>query len=183
MDKGEQLAESANRISEKKAKELAPKIEEMMDAVFKQGMSPKDAMGMPKEVLEGIYAHAYHLYNTGKYGDSSLIFRLLMLLDPFDTRFYLGMAACSQMQEDYSAALVMYSMSEMIDPTNPTPHFHAGDCALHVGTREVAREEFKKAVDLAGDKAEFADLKLQSGLILEEMSKQDKKGATRVTDE
>lgn len=100
-----------SKLGEENSKELAGAVEKISENVFEKGMLPKDAMGLSDSMIEGIYGYAYRLYNSGKYRDASHLFRILILLDPTESKYILGLAACHHMQQDYKNAISSYAGS------------------------------------------------------------------------
>lgn len=160
-----------------KPEEVKAHVKEMLDKIFVQGMLPKDAMGMSDVMVEALYAHAYRLFNTGKFEDAILLFRFLIVLDPTEVKYALGMAACLQMQKDYKMAAAAYAFASSVDATNPMPFYYASDCYIRLGDLENAKSVLKKTIELSGEKPDFSMIKERAIFTLEglENDKQDAK--------
>ncbi len=65
-------------------------MNDLYSKVVKQGGSFKDALGLSDAIVEGIYAQAYRLYNTGKYQEVTDLFRMLVILKCHGTEQYAG---------------------------------------------------------------------------------------------
>lgn len=87
---------------------------------------------------EAVYAMAYGLYQTGDYEKSEQFFIHLVLNDPFDKRFWKGVASARQMQKKYQEALHSWSILCFFDEKDPLPHFHASECLFSLQQPEEA---------------------------------------------
>jgi len=153
-----------------------PKMEsafnELADKLFKQGLIPKDAMGISNTVLEGIYAQAYRLYNTGKYVEATHLFRMLILINPTEPKYVLGLAACFHMLKEYKNAIQTYTMCSILDPQSPIPHYHSSDCFIQMRDYLSAMLCLEMAINKAGEQPEYAKMKERAMLSLESLKKQ-----------
>lgn len=117
--------------------------------------------------LEILYASAYNLYEQGAYAKASELFTGLVLHDPFQTRFWKGLAASKQMQKEYKAALHAWGILALLEGHKPETHFHAAECYLSQGEKEDAL----KALNLAQAKLEnTSDLNSKIAQLQEELS-------------
>lgn len=139
------------------AKELGTKM-------LGQSMSPKDAMGITNDMLEGIYSFGYRLYNNGKYNDAAPIFRLLVLLDPGQAKYLMGLAACFHMCKDYLSASTTYSLCSLIDLDDPLPFYHASDCYLQLGEQETALKCLEISIAKMENRPQYAVLQERARL-------------------
>jgi len=167
-------------VTEAQKQEVLKKAEESItnfsSKMLKQGLSPKDAMGISSQVLEGIYAQAYRLYNTGKYPEASHLFRTLIIMDPTQAKYVLGLGACFHMLKEYRNAISTYTMSSIIDGQNPIPYYHSSDCFIQMKDYLSAIVSLKMAIKYAGDKPEYAKLKERALLSLESIVQQMETG-------
>jgi len=145
--------------SEKVNAEKTNMVDEITERLIGKGKTPRDAMGMTDQMIEGIYGQAYRLYNTGKYKDASQLFRLLVTLNSSEAKYTLGLAACFHMLKEYSTAAELYNLCGIIDPQSPIPHYHASDCYLQMGDNISALLALEMAVKRSGERAEFQHLK------------------------
>lgn len=175
--KGEQheIKKAVTDVGQGLGKEKAKQIEAIADKIAKQGAVPKDVMGLNDQMVEGIYGQAYRLYNTGKYKDASQLFRLLVMLNPAEAKYPLGLAACFHMMKEYTSAAEMYTVCGMIDPANPIPHYHASDCYLQMDDKISAMIALEMAVKRSGDKPVFKTLKDRALMTIESLKKEIQK--------
>lgn len=159
------LAEMSKAIGTEVPKEF----EAIADKVLKKGSNPRDALGLNDQMIEGIYGQAYRLYNTGKYKDACDLFRLLVMLNPTEQKYTLGMAACFHMMKEYRGAADLYTVCSMLDPASPIPHYHASDCYLQLGDKVSALIALEMAIKRSGERAEFQQLKDRAALTVESL--------------
>jgi len=142
------------------------------DKSTQKNIMPKDALGLSDDVVEGIYGQAYRLYNSGKYGEASQLFRLLLTLNSADPKYTLGLAACYHMQKDYRNAAAAYAISAVIDPDNPVLYYHSSDCYMNLGDPKSALLALEIAVNRAGGKPEHQLLKDRALMAMESLKEE-----------
>ena len=117
---------------------LGPASDGLIDYLSK-GYTLGPALGNSPEALEAAYSAAYHLYRQARYEPAEQLFAFLMLNDHVDRRYYLGYAACAQMQRDHERALRYYSMAHLLDKTDPMPPMHMSECLIALSDFEKAK--------------------------------------------
>jgi type III secretion system low calcium response chaperone LcrH/SycD len=144
----------------------------VLTELFSQGgVTPKEAMGLTDGMVEGMYGQAYRLYNTGKYADAIQLFRLLIMLNPTDAKYTLGLAACMHMLKEYRNAIELYTMCAALDPVSPLPLYHLSDCYLQIKDKFSALVSLEMTVKRAGEKTEYKVLKDRAQLTIESLRK------------
>jgi type III secretion system low calcium response chaperone LcrH/SycD len=169
--KGQMKKEAMNLSGENK-QEVENSFDELTEKIFRKGMLPKDAMGINSNMLEGIYAQAYRLYNTGKYIEAAHLFRMLILLSSTESKYVLGLAACLHMLKEYKNAIQTYTMCTVLDPQNPIPYYHSSDCFIQMKDYLSAMVCLELAVQKSANKPEYSKLKERALLSLESIKKQ-----------
>ncbi|WP_068467238.1 SycD/LcrH family type III secretion system chaperone [Candidatus Protochlamydia phocaeensis] len=169
--RGQMRKETLN-ISAQKDEKLDKAYGDLMNRMFKDGMAPKDAMGINNNVLESVYAQAYRLYNTGKYIEATHLFRILIMMNVSEPKYVLGLAACFHMMKEYKNAIQTYTMCSAIDPNSPIPHYHSSDCFIQMKDYVSAMLCLQMAIDKAGNKPEYAKIKERAALSLESLKQQ-----------
>ena len=167
-----QMKKEALNAAEMQSEKFDKALGEITNKMFKQGMSPKDAMGVNNAILENIYAQAYRLYNTGKYVEASHLFRILIMMNAMESKYLLGLAACFHMLKEYMNAVQTYTMCVAIDPENPIPHYHSSDCFIQMKDYLSAMVCLELTIKRAGDKPEYSKMKERAQLSLESLKKQ-----------
>lgn len=129
--------------------EAIPLMEDAFVKMSREGLSLPEALGFTPEIMEVIYQHAYHLFQSGKYGEALLVFNLLRQLNPDDNRFTFAIAACHHYNKDYVNAAAHYLVYETRDIQNPIPYFHLYDCFTKLGHSAIALNALNEALRLA----------------------------------
>lgn len=162
------------KVSEQTAKKLEENTnvdEEEIFRKFNESLKePRDILGLTDPVVEGIYAQAYRLYNTGRYKDSIQLFRLLVSLAPTEEKFILGLGACFHLLKEYSDAVDTYTLCAALNPHNPIPLYHISDCLVQMNDPVSAKVTLELAIKAAGGKPEYATLKDRALLTLDSLN-------------
>jgi type III secretion system low calcium response chaperone LcrH/SycD len=137
-------------------------------------LTPKEALKIPHDKLEGLYGLGFSLYENGKYDDAINIFRLLMMIDKFDYRFAFGLAACFQLAEKPLEAATTYMIASTLDPKNPMPHFHSSECYTSLKEPTSICISLGLCIKTIGDRKEYEALKLRCELLKDKITKKIK---------
>lgn len=152
------------------------KVDKMFESTFddmvEKGMTLKESAQMSPGYLEGIYAQAYHLYNSGKFADAAEIFRLLILYNSMESKYLMGLAACFHMLKEYVNAIQTYTLCCALDPKNPIPHYHSSDCYIQMKEYLSAMLCLELVIAIAGDRAEYAKMKERAQLSLKSLKEE-----------
>lgn len=168
----EQIKKEALNSAEQQGEKFDKAFGEIASKMFKEGMTPKEAMGVNNGYLENVYAQAYRLYNTGKYVEATHLFRILIMLNPMEPKYMLGLAACFHMLKEYNNAIHTYTMCSALDSQTPIPHYHSSDCFIQMKDYLSAMICLELAIDQAKDKPEYAKMKERAQMSLESLKKQ-----------
>lgn len=109
----------------------------------------KSLLGVPAKTMDGMYEHAYNLYNTGRYKEAIPVFRNLTTLHTNESKYMLGLASCYHMLKDYQMAAGVYLVVSTVDPNNPIPYFHSSDCYMQMGDKVSAIVMLEMAISNA----------------------------------
>lgn len=148
-----------------------PLSQEQLEKLFKallNGATVAQAAGVSKDTLEGLYALAHGLYTSANYHDAQIVFQALSLYDATDYRFWMGLGACRQAQEQYEAAIDAYQMAAVASSLkNPDPIIYASKCLVKLGRKEDAIAGLKTAIKIGGesDPSHEAALKKAAALL------------------
>lgn len=143
--------------------------------IFEGGMIPKDAMQLSDETVEAMYAHGYRLYQGAKYGDAGHIFRMLAVLDPTQSKYYLGMGACLHRLKQYEPATFMYELAAALDKTDPMPLYYASDCRTNMGHEQIAMDHLKNVIERSKGREEYALIADRAKMTLDSLKKEESK--------
>lgn len=147
---------------------------DIMDKLWKEGVSPKEAIGLSDASLIKVYNQAYQLYSTGKYGEAIHLFRLLITFDPTNLKYLLGLAASLHMLKDYFEAANIYTTCMMLEPENPIPPYHASDCYIQMNENIPALLNLELAIAYCGNNPKWATLKNKAELSLTSLTERMK---------
>ena len=95
--------------------------------------------------VEALYTRAYALYQGGKANEAAEIFQLLCTKDPLQPIYWAGFASSLQESSEWELACEAWAMDALLEPANPTPHFHAAQCCWHLGKLSDAALALKEA--------------------------------------
>lgn len=171
----EQVSKVVEKVAENVKGEVSQDHDKIASKIVKQGILPKDALGLDDQMLEGIYGQAYRLYNTGKYREAGQLFRLLIMINSMDPKYSMGLAACFHMLKEYKNAADAYTLCSIIDPTNPLPHYHASDCYIQMDDRISAIVALEMSISRAEGRAEFHTLVDRAKMSIQSLKKEVKK--------
>lgn len=124
-------------------------LDDFVPNVLLKSGTLQQAFGVTGYEMEEIYCEAYRLYQEDIYIESATAFRWLVLLNPFEAKYWKGLAASLQLLEKYEKALHAYAMAALLDSDNPYPHFHAYECYDSMDLPQ----EGEKALELAYTRA------------------------------
>lgn len=117
------------------------------------GITLKEICGIPENVMQAIYAHAYDFYQRGRIDDARIFFEFLCVQDIYNADYAMGMAAVHHQKKDYRKALQMYTLSGALNPDNIGAEFHAGQCSLFLKDRQRAAACFTSVIESAAPAA------------------------------
>lgn len=160
--------------------ELGPKYSDVKKAeykeylrqIFEEGLPPIQVLDITPDMMEAIYGQAYRLYLSGNYRPASLLFALLLSLDPAVLRFNMGLAACHHMMKEYPQAIDSYMTAFCLDMKSPLPFFHVADCLQKDNNLEYAYFCLGVAAEIAGDDPKYAKLKERAKMMQKHLEKE-----------
>lgn len=86
-----------------------------------------------KERIQKIHSMAYIYYQNQRYREADALFRMLVNLEPQNSKYWKGLAACLQMKKNYLAALNCYKrVHELNDQSDVYLDIHIADCYFAV---------------------------------------------------
>lgn len=105
---------------------------------LRKGGTLAEWVGADDSDLEALYAAAYLFYERDDYDTSLRLFGLLLMGNPYDRRFAIGMGMCKQMLKQYEDAIGYYASALIMDFDDPLPSFHTAECLVQIGKRAEA---------------------------------------------
>lgn len=100
---------------------------------------------LTEDEQEAFYATAFDLYSAGKYRDAQVLFTKIAISNPYDPRFWRGLASCRQMLQQYKEALHAWCFVALFDDKDPLAHFHAAECMLSLRDYKEALKALSQA--------------------------------------
>jgi type III secretion system low calcium response chaperone LcrH/SycD len=107
------------------------------------------------EEQDHLYAVGFGSYSQGSYAQASSLFTTLVTANPFDERFWRGLASSKQMEEKYQEALRAWSLVALLCDKDPLPHFHAAECLMSLNEKSDALKALKMAQELSSTNADL----------------------------
>lgn len=112
---------------------------------FEQLLDVSSPKSMSLKEQETLYSAAFGLYEIGNYPRACDLFGKLVLHNPYEIRFWKGVASTQQMQKNYREALHAWAITSLLSGHEPSAHFHAAECYLSLGEIEEAKKALKCA--------------------------------------
>ena len=144
--------------------EEALAVERLLEAML-NGVAIKDVHGVPDEVMNGLYAHAYEFYRQGRLDDAEVFFRFLCIYDFYNADYVLGLAAVYQLKKDYQKALDVYALAHALAKEDYRAMLYAGQCNMLLKRKGKAKECFNSVLENSTD----VSLQKRAQLFLEGM--------------
>ena len=133
----------------------------------------QEVKGLSDEQMEAIYSMGYNLYQNAKYEDATQVFTWLTMLNPFQSKYWMGLGGALQMSKDFDWALQTYAMAAVVgEPRYPTPHLHAGECYMSKGDLDEAVKGFKMAMDFSEGNDKYKKVHLKAKAFCEILKQQ-----------
>lgn len=116
---------------------------------LRQGGTLGEWVGAEKEDLEALHAAAWLFYDRDDYETALRLYGLLLMANPYDRRFAIGMGMCKQMLKQYEDAIGYYANALVMDFDDPLPSFHTAECLLQKGMRNEALQALELSISRA----------------------------------
>ncbi|QIU92624.1 type III secretion system translocator chaperone SicA [Yokenella regensburgei] len=144
-------------------------IAEMILEAVISGETLKDIYGIPKDIMDGLYAYAYDFYQKGSLDEAEAFFRFLSFYDFYNPDYIVGLAAVYQLKKQFQKACDLYAVAFALSKNEYRPVFHAGQCLLFMQKIEEARLSFELVREQSSDETLVA----MSQAYLDSLSKKD----------
>lgn len=163
----ETIDKAIEKMGDEHPPEVKEKIKKLTEDIWVEKQSPYQAMGLSTQMMEGMYGLAYRLYSLGKYDESAQMFRLLIIMNPMEPKYLMGVAACYHMMKQYEPASSSYMLCSIVDPLDPVPYFHASDCFIELGNFPMAKTALELCIKRCEDNSDYAQVKNRAEVSLE----------------
>lgn len=105
----------------------------IMTATMEHGATLREIHGIPDNVMENIYAHAYQYYKEGRLDEAENFFNFLCMYDLKNPDYFIGLGAVNQLKKNYIKACDFYSLAYVMAETDFNPVYYSGQCQLLMG--------------------------------------------------
>lgn len=150
---------SGNSLNLEKSEAIGTFLKEMLQSHFPGQTILQDACGLSNSSLEALYEQAYDHYTSGRGLEAARSFGLLIALNPFQQKFWMGLAASQHLEQQYEKALQAYALAALLDDQDPVPHYHAAQCYLAMGNKRDAIKALELAEAHASAHSSLASLR------------------------
>ncbi len=113
------------------------------DLLLNGGLSKR--LGLDSSHLEIGLEVARNKLNSGAHMEAFRMYGALVLCEPTNVKFQIGLANCAAHMHEHHVALQAASVVVALDPTNPTGYFLSGNACLALGHLEEAIEDLTDA--------------------------------------
>lgn len=126
---------------------------------FRAGKIPQEIWGYSDDVMEKFYQVSHKLLKNNRFEEAAEAFVFLATLKPKNPQYWLGLGVSLQYCHEYEAAINAYEMAAILEIENPWPYLYLAKCLFAIHDRESALQALDLAIEYAGEKEEYADLK------------------------
>ena len=153
--------------------ESLEKLRVVVEQVMEGSTTLMDAMGLRTDQFEALYAVAYNTYMAGKYEDAAKLFGVLVAIQPFESRIFMGLGASFQMLQNYENAALFYQWACGIDQRDPAPMLHSAECFLAMKDFPAARSALTHTLKRADGNDACAALCSKAEVMLSNLEQQE----------
>ncbi|NGX53897.1 MAG: Chaperone protein SicA [Chlamydiae bacterium] len=140
-------------------KDLESYLEDFVPNTLLKSHTLQQAYGVSKEEMGELYEKAYGYYQEDRYDQSIVLFRFLVMLNPFVTKYWMGLGGSQQLLKQYEKALHSYAIWSLLDGKNPMPHFQAYQCYTAEENRVEGNKALKAALELTANKSVYKQIR------------------------
>jgi tetratricopeptide (TPR) repeat protein len=91
-------------------------------------------------------SEAFVAYENGEYQRASELFSSMLLKNPLNSELWHALAATRKMEFRYDEAIEAWTLSSLLNPQSPLPHFYQAECYLAQDRIEKALDAFDSAL-------------------------------------
>lgn len=168
----EQIEQTIQKMQKKHPEQDVNAHREMLTKIFVEGEAPYKALGITKDFLEFVYAHAGNIFNSGKYDEAIQLYKLLQVYDGQDPRYSMALAACYHRKKEYQKAIDMYMVTYLIDKESFAPFYHMSDCFIQLNQPAAASVVLYKVLDLTANRTDIDPIRERVKLTIESLKPQ-----------
>lgn len=123
--------------------------EEYVDQLIgylKGGGTIQDVYNMTETDMEVMFLAASRYFQIQKFEEAADSFLFLTFLNPYQSKFWLGLGEALKMNKEYERAVEAYTMASLNDCEDPRPYFHAAACLMQLDKLKKAHERLSLCV-------------------------------------
>lgn len=136
--------------------QLSEDFKEVAQALKDGRLTYAEVGGFTENELDGAYAAACQYVEMGQVIEAMQICGYLMMLDPYNGRYYQLVGISLQRLKQYEQADHYYRMALVNDKTNAMTMVYQGECKIMAGHVDGGLEIVRKGLEAAGDDPEHA---------------------------
>lgn len=140
------------------------KSKQLLKEELALGKTAQQILEISDANMQAFYEAAYRLFEHDRVEEAANAFFFLATLNPFHHSYWLGVGMCAQLVGDLEAAVDAYELAALSEVESPVPYFYLAKCLFALNERETSIEALDIALEYAGDKPEFRELKNQAAL-------------------
>ncbi|AVG16939.1 CesD/SycD/LcrH family type III secretion system chaperone [Chromobacterium vaccinii] len=129
------------------------RLAEVIWQAVSEGATLQDVHGIPQDLMDGLYAHAYDFYNKGRLDDAETFFRFLCIYDFYNPDYIIGLAAVFQLKKQFQKAADLYAVAFALGKSDYRPVFFTGQCQLFMRKASKAKQCFELVLERSDDEA------------------------------
>ncbi|MEX1012461.1 MAG: SycD/LcrH family type III secretion system chaperone [Waddliaceae bacterium] len=163
------IEEQVHANADKLTDEQKQAMKEALTQVMKEGKLPYEAMNFDADFLEYIYGNGYQLFKSGHFDKAKEIFQLLMMLNPSDPKYCMGLATCARQQKDFDGSIQYFFQTALLDRDNPYPFYFAAECFVEKKDYASGIFALKLAEERVKNNPKLAPLSKQIAALVENL--------------
>ncbi len=151
-------------------KDLESYLEDFVPNTLLKSNTLQEAYGVSRKEMSELYKKAYDYYQEDRYDQSIVLFRFLVMLNPFVTKYWMGLGSSQQLLKQYEKALHSYAIWALLDGKNPAPHFQASECYAALANQVEGNKALKEALERTTNKPVYKQLREEVERCLQQQS-------------
>ncbi len=155
-------------ITDEMRKKTSPKNIKMLDEVIEKytkfGIPPYESLKFDRDMLETLYSHAFHLFQSGNFKKAATIFMILNALEPKNFKTLFALAASYHHLKEFEKAAPYYVMCAIIHPKDPLCRYHLFDCFKHLDKAVQALNAIDECIELCKENTSLAKLQQDAAM-------------------
>lgn len=145
-------------------------FDEMLQKLEQEQVTFSDTVKVDEDSLDRMYKAAKALYDENLYKEAILVFNLLVLLEPDQPVFWMGLGHAAFISDNYDDALQAFKVASSIEPENPVYELMIAKCHEQLKEYNLAIDVLDQIINRLGKDPEFDSIKEQVREIREEIS-------------